>query len=235
MRLLAALTIVLAACFAAFAADDANVDLQLVLAVDASGSVNQTRFELQRDGYVAAFRNPQVLKAIRSGMLQAIAVTMTQWTGPEMQVQVVPWMRISDEATANAFAAAIAQAPRQLFSGGTSISGAIDHGRSLMASSSFRGSRRVIDVSGDGANNRGRPAHLARDEAVKEGIVINGLPIVSIEPYLDRYYWDNVIGGPGAFMVAAESYDRFGEAILKKLISEIAARDSGEFRSAGMR
>jgi hypothetical protein len=208
------------------------VDLQLVLAVDVSGSVNQTRFELQRDGYASAFRNPQVLKAIRSGSSQAIIVTMVQWTGPGLQIQVVPWTVISDAASAEDFAGAIDRAPRQLFGGGTSISGAIDHGRELMASSPRAGIRRVIDVSGDGANNRGRPASLARDEAVQAGIVVNGLPIVALEPDLDRYYWDNVVGGPGSFMVAAASYETFGEAVLKKLITEIAARGQ---REAGLR
>ena len=184
---------------------DATVDLALVLAVDASGSVNQTRFELQKQGYVAAFRNPQVLRAIRSGATQAIAVTMAQWTGYTLQVQVVPWTLINDEASANAFAASIEKAPRQLFSGGTSISGAIDYGVALLGQSEFVGLKRVIDISGDGSNNSGRPVTAARDEAVRAGIVINGLPILSLEPYLDRYYFDNVIGGPGAFMIAAGS------------------------------
>src|SRR5712691_7931567 len=114
---------------AASARAENEVDLDLVLAVDASGSVDQHRFELQKQGYAAAFRNPRVLAAIRSGLSQAIAVTMMQWTGPRLQIQVVPWMLVKDEASANAFAAAIAAAPRQLFGGGTSISGAIDYSR----------------------------------------------------------------------------------------------------------
>jgi hypothetical protein len=201
-----------------------GVDLQLVLAVDASGSVNHTRFELQKQGYVAAFRHAQVLDAIRSGRNQAIAVTMVQWTGPAMQIQVVDWMRIGEERTSEAFAAAIEQAPRQLFGGGTSISGAIDHAMTLFPKNPFRGGRRVIDVSGDGSNNRGRAVALARNEAVSTGVGNNGLPILALEPDLDRYYQDFVIGGPGAFVVAAERYETFGEAILKKLIAEIAGR-----------
>jgi hypothetical protein len=201
------------------------VDLQLVLAVDASGSVNQTRFELQKQGYAAAFRNPRVISAIRSGAMQAIAVTMVQWTGPPLQIQVVPWTRISDQASAEAFAAAIEATPRRLFGGGTSISGAIDYAMTLFPESQYRGTRRVIDVSGDGANTSGRPVTSARDEAVRAGAVINGLPILAIEPDLDRYYFDYVIGGPGSFMIAAKNYDTFAEAILKKLISEIAAND----------
>jgi hypothetical protein len=201
------------------------VDLQLVLAVDASGSVNDYRFELQKQGYVAAFRDPQVLSAIRSGPQRSIAVTMVQWTGPALQVHVVPWTLIRDQATANAFAAAIDAAPRQLFGGGTSISGAIDNGLTLMPESRYRGTRRVIDISGDGANNRGRPVTQARDEAVAAGVVINGLPILSLEPDLDRYYYEQVIGGPGAFVIAATSYETFADAIRKKLIIEIATDD----------
>ena len=201
------------------------VDLQLVLAVDASGSVDQRRFELQMQGYVAAFRDPRVLQAIQAGPTQAIAVTMVQWTGPALQIQVLPWTLIKDAATAQAFAAAIMATPRRLFSGGTSISGAIDFAVPLMQESPFKGTRHVIDISGDGSNNRGRPAASARDDAVRAGIVINGLPILALEPDLERYYSDHVIGGPGAFVIAAESYETFADAILKKLIREMAANE----------
>jgi Protein of unknown function (DUF1194) len=206
------------------------VDLALVLAVDASGSVDMHRFELQKQGYAAAFRNRRVLNAIRSGLNASIAVTMFQWTGPRLQVHVVPWAVIKDEASANAFADAIEAAPRQLFGGGTSISGAIDYGRLLLLQSGVTPTRRVIDVSGDGSNNSGRPVTFARDEAARDGIGVNGLPILSIEPGLDRYYRDYVIGGPGAFMVPADSYDTFADAILKKLITEIA---EGERKKSG--
>jgi hypothetical protein len=202
-----------------------EVAIALVLAVDTSGSVSAGRFELQKQGYAAAFRNPQVLNAIRSLVTQSIAVTMMQWTGPRLHVVVADWTLIKDEASANAFAAAIAAAPRQLFGGGTSISGAIDYARLLLAQSPFNGARRVIDISGDGSNNRGREVTAARDEAVRDGIGINGLPILSVEPGLDRYYYDNVIGGPGAFMIPAENYETFADAVLKKLITEIAAVD----------
>ena len=193
-----------------------------MLAVDASGSVNNRRFELQKQGYAAAFRNPQVLNSIRSLMTQSIAVTMMQWTGPRLHVVVVDWTLVKDEASANAFAIAIEAAPRQLFGGGTSICGAIDYSRLLLAQSPYNAARRIIDISGDGSNNSGRPVTQARDEAVHDGVGINGLPILSIEPFLDRYYYDNVIGGPGAFMIPAENYDTFADAILKKLITEIA-------------
>lgn len=201
-----------------------DVSVALVLAVDTSGSVSMGRFELQKQGYAAAFRNPQVLNAIRSLDTQSIAASMFQWTGPFLHVVVVDWALIKDEASVNAFADAIAAAPRQLFGGGTSISGAIDYARVLLAQSPYKGARRIIDISGDGSNNSGRPVTAARDEAVADGIGINGLPILTVEPGLDRYYYDNVIGGPGAFMIPAASYDDFADAILKKLINEIAAK-----------
>jgi hypothetical protein len=202
---------------------DTAVDLALVLAVDASGSVDDRRFALQQRGYADAFRSPKVLAAIRSGAAQAIAVTMVQWTGPAMQIQVIGWTIVRDAASAEDFAAAVDATPRRLHGGGTSISGAIDFARLLLIQAPYAAVRRVIDVSGDGANNRGRPAEHARDDAVRDNIGINGLPILALEPYLDRYYYDRVIGGPGAFMIPAESYDTFSEAILKKLIMEIAA------------
>jgi hypothetical protein len=208
------------------------VDLQLVLAVDASGSVSEARFELQKQGYVDAFRNQELLRAVQSG--RGIAVTMVQWTGPALQVQTVPWTFVNDEASMRAFANAVEATPRRLFGGGTSISGAIDHGVALLGSSPFTGGRRVIDISGDGRNNRGRPATDARDEAVREGISINGLPILALEPDLEEYYRNNVIGGPGAFVVPAESFETFGEAIRKKLVIEISGRGPPPFiRRAG--
>jgi hypothetical protein len=204
-----------------------NVDLQLVLAVDASGSVNDTRFELQKQGYAAAFRHPQVIKAIMSGGEQAIAVTMMQWTGPFMHVQVVPWTLIKDAASAKAFGDAIARSQRELFGGGTSISGAIDQSMMLFSQSPYSSPRRTIDISGDGANTSGRSITHARDEAVRSGISINGLPILSLDPFLDRYYYNHVIGGPGAFMIPAANYENFADAVVKKLILEIASNEEG--------
>ena len=220
-RFLAAL--VLAHVLSSSASAQANaVDLALVLAVDASGSVDQTRFELQKQGYAAAFRHPRVIGAIQSGPTQSIAVIMMQWTGPALQVTAVPWTRLSDAASANAFADAIANSPRALFGGGTSISGAIDASMGLLFDNPYRAARRVIDISGDGSNNRGRSVNQARDEAIARGVGINGLPILALEPNLDHYFRENVIGGPGAFMIAAKDFETFGEAILKKLIAEIA-------------
>lgn len=207
-----------------------DVDLQLALAVDASGSVNAYRFELQKQGYVAAFRDPQVLRAITSGMLGSIAVMMYQWTGPRMQVVVAPWTKIEDTASCERFAALVAQAPRRLFGGGTSISGAIDYGAGVFRDSGFRSPRRVIDVSGDGANTSGRPVSRARDDAVAAGVAINGLPILSLEYDLDEHYRSEVIGGPGAFLVPAKSFEVFADAVRRKLIQEIAG---AAFSAAG--
>jgi hypothetical protein len=197
-------------------------DLALVLAVDASGSVNQTRFDLQKHGYAQAFRSPKVIDAIGAGADHAIAVAMVQWTGPTLHVQVIDWTRVSDAASAQALADAIDATGRRLYGGGTSLSGAIDTGVAMLAANPFRATRHVIDISGDGSNNRGRPAEDARDEAVKAGITINGLPISWIEPGLDRYYRSSVIGGPGAFVVSIDSYDNFADAILDKLVTEIS-------------
>ena len=198
------------------------VDLQLVLAVDASGSVDQRRFNLQKQGYVAAFQNPKVLNAIQSGAYQSIAVTMFQWTGPLLQSEVIPWMIIRDAASAQAVSRAIDAVPRRIFGGGTSISGAIDFGVTRFARGELESDRKVIDISGDGANNGGRSASRARDDALSLGITINGLPILSIEPWLEQHFRDEVIGGPGAFLVSARDFESFGDAIVKKLIAEIA-------------
>jgi hypothetical protein len=198
------------------------VAVELVLAVDVSGSVSQDRFELQRDGYAAAFRSAPVLQAIRSTATGSIAVAMVQWTGPTLHVVAVDWTLIDDAAAAERFSAAIQAAPRALFGGGTSISGAIDFARAMLARDPYRGQRQVIDISGDGANNRGRPAEDARDEAVAAGAAINGLPILTLEPDLDGYYRRSVIGGAGAFVIAVNGYEEFADALRSKLILEIA-------------
>jgi hypothetical protein len=212
------------------AAAQTAVDLQLALMVDASGSVNQVRFEMQKRGYVAALRDPKVLGAILGGRTQSIAITLVQWTGPFLQRQVLPWTLLKDEASAKSAAAIIEQTPRLLFGGGTSISGAVDHAMSLFPQSPFKGDRRVIDVSGDGENRSGRSMIRARDDAVNADVTINGLPIMAFEPYLDQYYRDYVIGGPGAFMIVAKDFETFADAILKKMIIEIAANETSRVK-----
>jgi Protein of unknown function (DUF1194) len=203
-------------------APDSDVDLNLVLAVDSSGSIDDERFELQKNGYAEAFSNPKVLDAIRHGDRQQIAVTMMQWTGPTLQVVMVPWFIIKDEETAKSFAALVAVSRRQIFGGGTSLSGAIDYSVKMLESAPYRAPRKVIDISGDGSNNLGRNVEQARDEAVRLGIRINGLPILLLERDLDQYFRENVIGGPGAFVIPVKNYDVFADAILRKLITEIS-------------
>ena len=136
---------------------------------------------------------------------------------------------MSDRASAEALAARIEAAPRRLFGGGTSISGVIDYAVGLFERGGQQGARRVIDISGDGANNAGRPVGLARDDAVAAGVTINGLPILNVEPYLDAHYRDLVIGGPGAFMIAIDRYEQFAPVILRKLVAEIAGAAPARF------
>jgi hypothetical protein len=207
-----------------------EVDLKLALMVDASGSVDRYRFELQKRGYVTALRNPRVLAAVMGGRTQSIAISMVQWTGPFLQVVVLPWTVIKDEASISTAASVIESTPRQLFGGGTSISGAIDYAMAMFPQAPFKAERQVIDISGDGSNNGGRSVIRARDEAVAKDVTINGLPILAVEPYLDQYYRDYVIGGPGAFMIVAKDFESFGDAILKKMITEIAANDTARKR-----
>lgn len=210
-----------------------GVDLNLVLAVDASGSVSPMRFSLQRQGYAQAFRHPRVLQAIRSGMYGAIGVTMVQWTGPHLHVVAVPWTRVDDKASVTALADRIEKSPRELFGGGTSISGAIDYSRVLLAKAPWQGRRQVIDVSGDGYNSSGRGVRAARDEAVKAGVIINGLPILALEFDLDRHFSEDVIGGAGSFSIPAASYEKFADAVQRKLILEIAEPAAGQGFGAG--
>jgi Protein of unknown function (DUF1194) len=198
------------------------VDLELVLAVDCSRSVNDEEFVLQVEGYAEAFRHPAVLRAIQSGERRAIAVTYVQWAGPFLQHQALGWTLINDGESAHEFADRFQTAQRAFHGGGTSLSGIIDFGRSLFRKSGFSGRRRVIDISGDGINNSGRLAQSARDDAVGEGITINGLPILTEVSALDEYFRQNVVGGEGAFVIAAEDFASFAQAILNKLIREIA-------------
>jgi len=205
------------------------VDVLLVLAVDVSRSVDEDEARLQREGYRAAVTDPQVLEAIRGGMIGAIGLAYVEWAGAEYQRLLLPWTRIADAAAAAGWAAALAGAPRASLSW-TSISGALDFSRRMLAEAPYEGTRRVIDISGDGVNNSGGPVELARARVLAEGIVINGLPIVNDRPTfgrmppvpLDEYYRDQVIGGPGAFMVVAEDFNSFGNAVKRKLIREIA-------------
>jgi hypothetical protein len=199
------------------------VDLELVLAVDCSRSINDAEFALQAQGYAAAFRHPSVLRAIQSGERRSIAVTYVQWAGPFLQNQSLGWTLINDGESAHEFADRFEAAPRAFYGGGTSLSGIIDFGRTLFPKSGYSGRRRVIDISGDGINNSGRLATSARDDAMREGITINGLAILTEVGGLDHYFRDNIMGGDGSFVIAAADFESFAQAILNKLIREIAA------------
>ena len=211
------------------AAAQTHVDLELALGIDISGSVDEVEAHLQRDGYVRALTDPAVIGAIRSGPLQRIAVSYFEWGGEETQVVVVGWTLVDGASSARNLAAAIRAAP---YSRGryTSISSAIDFILPTFGANAFEGTRRVIDLSGDGPNNAGRYVNDARDEAIRGGVTINGLPIMNQRPNrfgmpmpdLDLYYRDCVIGGPGAFIVVAHDFRSFANAIRRKLVLEIA-------------
>ena len=209
------------------------VDLLLVLASDVSRSVDSVKFQLQRDGYAAAFSDPRVLEAIGSGKRGRIAVCFVEWSGSTAQKVVIDWTMIKDAESGRQFGDKLVEIPRS-FAERTSISGGIDFSMAQFERSPYESARRTIDVSGDGTNNSGRDVRSARDEAVAKDVTINGLVILSERPLswnpdhthppggLANYYRDNVIGGPGAFVMVAENFQSFGKALIGKLIAEIA-------------
>jgi hypothetical protein len=229
--------IVLAFASAIFAASPARtepVDLLLVLAADVSRSVDSQKFQLQREGYAAALSDPRVIDAIQSGRRGRIGVLFLEWSGFGNQKVVIDWTVVDGAKAAQAFGDRLLESPRS-FADRTSISGGIDAAVAQLARAPFEAQRRTIDISGDGTNNAGRDVGQARDEAVALGISINGLVILSETPLpwnpehtnppggLTKYYRDNVIGGPGSFALEAKDFNSFGEAIIKKMIAEIAA------------
>lgn len=204
---------------------NAPVDLALVLAIDASGSVSNERMALQIGGYVQAFRQPELVGAIQGGPNRRIAATFVMWSEFDRQYQSVPWTVMSDGLTASQFADAIAAATGPT-PGWTSISGAIRFCARLFQRLHTEAGRKVIDISGDGANNDGPPPGPERDTAVSLGITINGLPILEVEPSLDDYYRSEVIGGRHAFLVVARDQGSFAAAVLQKLLVEVAGQPS---------
>src|SRR5579863_414961 len=216
---------------AARAADD--VDLLLVLAADVSRSIDATKFQLQRNGYAAAISDPRVLDAVRSGHNGRIGVTFVEWSGASAQHVVIDWSEIGDAASARQFGDQLVESPRS-FAGRTSISGGIEFALARLAAAPLNCVRRTIDVSGDGTNNDGRAVAELRDQAVAKGVTVNGLVILSDKPMpwnpehtnppggLDNYYRSNVIGGPGAFVMVAQNFNSFGQAIIAKMIAEVS-------------
>jgi hypothetical protein len=216
---------------AAFAGQD--VDLVLVLAADVSRSIDAAKFQLQRDGYVAAVSDPRVLDTIRSGRYGRIGLCFVEWSGAEAQHVVVDWMTVGNATSAKDFGDRLVEAPRS-FMARSSISGAIDFAMNELGQAPFQSTRRTIDISGDGTNNEGRAVTAARDEALAKDVTINGLVILSDSPLswnpehtnppggLDNYYRNNVVGGPGAFVMVAKDFNSFGQAIIGKIIAEVA-------------
>jgi hypothetical protein len=227
-RLLAGLLLILIALQPTASLAGEDVDLALVIAVDVSNSMDLDEQALQREGFVQAFRAPQVHDAISKGMLGKIAVIYMDWAGVLNQRIVIPWTVIDSAEAASSFAARLEKAPNRR-GPRTSISSAIDYAVQLLGEASVNPTRRVIDVSGDGPNNQGRSVTFARDEAVEKGITINGLPLMLKRPSgpwdienLDHYYRDCVIGGLGAFMVPVRDKNQFAELIRTKIVREIA-------------
>jgi hypothetical protein len=209
--------------------DVTNVDVELVLAVDVSYSMDPDEQQLQREGYIAAITSHEFLQALRQGMHAKVAMTYFEWAGMHHREIIVPWRVIDGPESADGFAADIARA-KYTRASRTSISGALLFAEPLFQGSGFRGIRRVIDVSGDGVNNNGPPVAMVRDEVIAKGITINGLPIMLKRPtaatmdieHLDIYFEDCVIGGPGAFVIPIRERHQFKEAIRTKLLLEIA-------------
>ena len=228
-HLIAGVVLMVAATTALGQGTPVEVDLELVLAVDVSNSVDQGENVVQRSGYVEAIRHPDIWAAIQTGILRRIAVTYVEWAGPDKQRTVMPWRLIDSADAARVFAAALARPPIFFTRGtGTSISGALAHSADLFRANRFDGLRQVIDITGDGPNNRGRPVAAMRDAVVAQGITINGLPLM-LRPSptfvaVDRYYRDCVVGGAGAFVLPVFDPDQLILAIRHKLVREIAER-----------
>jgi hypothetical protein len=198
------------------------VDLELVLAVDCSLSIDDEEYRLQAEGTASAFTDPAVLRAISGGPNRSIAVAYVEWAGPHEQRVIVPWTRIDGAASGHVFASELRRLRRFYRGDATSIGSAIDYCARLFAPPGASGPRRVIDISSDGISNAGRVPPRARDDAVARGITINALPILSEYAGLDGYFRDEVIGGPGAFVLPAPDFAAFAQAIRAKLIRELS-------------
>jgi hypothetical protein len=210
------------------------VDLELILMADGSGSVDDEEFVLQRLGYAKALRDPAIIRAIRGGILGRIALSYVEWSGPELKVPIVNWTVVRSAADLDAFAKSLEEHPRELYGGGTAVGDAILYGADSILRNAYEGTRRVIDVSGDGPDRNGMDAVDGRDYAVAKGITVNGLPILAFKgDGLDDFFRDNVIGGPGSFYIAARGFRDFYRAVRRKLILEIAGKTpTGPFQTA---
>ncbi len=202
---------------------EASVDVALVLAVDASRSVNREEFGLQLDGIATALRHPRVIEAIRGGAAGAVAIALVEWSGPHQTWLAIPWTRVSDAASAGSLADMISETPRLFADGGTAIGSAIRFSAAQFRHLPYVAERKVIDISGDGSNTHLPNAATERDAAVASGITINGLPILSREEEIENYYRHQVIGGEDSFVEVAADYQSFPTAMLRKLLREIGS------------
>lgn len=231
VRIVALVASLLAFCGAARAAE--QVDLLLVLASDVSRSVDTRKFQLQREGYAAALSSPRVIDAIRSGPHGRIAICFVEWSGATSLKLVIDWTIVNDAASARKIGDQMLELPRS-FADRTSISAGLEFSMAQLERAPYQAVRRTIDVAGDGTNNSGRDISTVRDEVLAKGVTINGLVILSETPLpwnpehtnppggLDEYYRRNVTGGPGSFVMVAENHNSFGQAIIKKMVAEIA-------------
>lgn len=220
-RLLFILVIV-AAPTTSFDQSTRRVDLNLVIAIDCSYSVNNEEFFLQTQGTAKAFTHPAIVNAILSGNYRSAAVTMIQWAGENNQQVVIPWRILSSQLDAYRLAVDIRRMPRLVSEGSTSITAAIDAGIQLLKTAPYKATRYVIDISADGINNDGSRVDDARDRAIAEGLTVNGLPILNEVWWLHYYFENHIIGGLGAFYQISNSYADYGQAIRKKLLREIS-------------
>ena len=199
------------------------VELELVLAVDTSSSVSPEEFDLQMRGYAGAFRDPSVIAAIAATGADGIAISMIQWSDNRRQQVAVDWQRLTAEESVLGFAERVDGTPRFLDGGGTAIGGAIEFALAELERNAFVGRRKVIDISGDGRANQGAQPDSLRDLAVLQGVTVNGLAILNEDSSVADYYRTTVIGGEGAFVMTANDYESFAQAILEKLIREIGS------------
>lgn len=196
-------------------------DVAIVLAVDASSSVNFGEFDLQMRGIAESLRSAEVQRAVRAGPSGAVAITLVQWSGPLQVQQALPWRLVTDPESAKKLAKEVETTPRYFTVGSTAIGQALLYSAKMFDKLPWAAGRRVIDLSGDGANTDNPAVGPAREAVLKQGIIINGLPIQAQELDIDQYYRDKIIGGHGAFMEVARNYDAFREAMTRKLIREI--------------
>ncbi|WP_162938149.1 DUF1194 domain-containing protein [Kiloniella sp. EL199] len=203
-------------------AEGLTVDMELILAVDCSYSVSDAEYLLQMNGLARALRSPAIYAAIQAGHYKRISIALIQWSGTNNQIVSIPWTAIGSPNSITNLSERIRRLPRHVALGPTSITAVIAKSLHMFSNSPYRSYRKVLDISGDGRNNDGVPAHFLRDVAIKKGVTVNGLAIINETPTLHHYFRNAVIGGQGSFVIKANSYEAYEYAIQKKLVREIA-------------